>query len=133
MAYLHFLDVQQSPRWQKLEKIGAQLQRPLWASTSTKNPEYKDTLYIDELIGRHTVNTIPEETMLAFHDHGVASQSLEAKVDSAPALWSDLLSTGIDLASIAQKLEADGVRSFEQSFDQLLDALEIKIRQIHDR
>jgi len=133
MAYLHFLDVQQTPRWQKLEKIGAQLQRPLWASTSTKNPEYKDTLYIDELIGRHTVNTIPEETMLAFHDHGVASQSLEAKVDSAPALWSDLLSTGIDLASIAQKLEADGVRSFEQSFDQLLDALEIKIRQIHDR
>ena len=112
------------------EANGAHLQRPLWASTSTKNPLFKDTLYVDELIGRNTVNTIPEETMLAFHDHGVASQSLETKSGNSPALWNELLSTGIDFDAIAQKLETDGVRSFEQSFDVLLEALEIKIGKI---
>ena len=130
MAYLHFSGVLQSERWKKLEANGAHLQRPLWASTSTKNPLFKDTLYVDELIGRNTVNTIPEETMLAFHDHGVASQSLEAKSGNSPALWNELLLTGIDFDAIAQKLEADGVRSFEQSFDVLLEALEIKIGKI---
>jgi transaldolase len=109
------------------------LQRPLWASTSTKNPLYKDTLYVDELIGRNTVNTIPEETMLAFHDHGVASQSIEEKSSNAPELWNELLSTGINFDAISQKLEADGVRSFEQSFDVLLEALEIKIGKINGK
>ena len=133
MAYLHFLEIRQSARWQKLEKLGAHLQRPLWASTSPKNPSYRDTLYVDELIGQNTVNTIPEETMLAFHDHGTATQSLVEKAGDTPQLWNELLSTGIDLASMTQKLEDDGVRSFEQSFDVLLEALEAKLEKIHAR
>ena len=133
MAYHHLLHVQQSDRWKKLEKMGAHLQRPLWASTSPKNPLYKDTLYVDELIGRSTVNTIPEETMMAFYDHGSASQSLEAKLSEAPALWNELLSTGINIQAMAEKLEADGVRAFEQSFDVLLEALKSKIENIHAR
>jgi transaldolase len=133
MAYLHFLEVRQSGRWQKLEELGAHLQRPLWASTSPKNPSYRDTLYVDELIGQNTVNTIPEETMLAFHDHGTATQSLVVKSGDTPQLWDELLSTGIDLASMTQKLEDDGVRSFEQSFDVLLEALEAKLEKIHAR
>ncbi|MEI6742833.1 MAG: transaldolase [bacterium] len=133
MAYLHFLSVQQSQRWKKLEQIGAHLQRPLWASTSTKNPLYRDTLYVDELIGRNTVNTIPEDTMLAFYDHGVASQSLDEMSINTPGLWKEFLSTGIDLQSISHKLEADGVRSFEHSFDVLLEALQVKIENIHAR
>jgi transaldolase len=133
MAYLHFLSIQQSERWKKLEQIGAHLQRPLWASTSTKNPLYKDTLYVDNLIGRNTVNTIPEDTMLAFYDHGVVSQSLEELSVNTPALWNELLATGIDFQSISQKLEADGVHSFERSFDELLDALQIKIVNINAR
>jgi transaldolase len=133
MAYLHFLEVRQSVRWQKLEELGAHLQRPLWASTSPKNPSYRDTLYVDELIGQNTVNTIPEETMLAFHDHGTATQSLVVKSGDTPQLWDELLSTGIDLASMTQKLEDDGVRSFEQSFDVLLEALEAKLEKIHAR
>ena len=133
MVYLHFLEIRQSARWQKLEKLGAHLQRPLWASTSPKNPSYRDTLYVDELIGQNTVNTIPEETMLAFHDHGTATQSLVEKAGDTPQLWNELLSTGIDLASMTQKLEDDGVRSFEQSFDVLLEALEAKLEKIHAR
>jgi transaldolase len=133
MAYLHFLEIRKSARWQKLEKLGAHLQRPLWASTSPKNPSYRDTLYVDELIGQNTVNTIPEETMLAFHDHGTATQSLVVKAGDTPQLWNELLSTGIDLASMTQKLEDDGVRSFEQSFDVLLEALEVKLEKIHAR
>ena len=133
MAYLHFLEIRQSARWEKLEKLGAHLQRPLWASTSPKNPSYRDTLYVDELIGQNTVNTIPEETMLAFHDHGTATQSLVEKAGDTPQLWNELLSTGIDLASMTQKLEDDGVRSFEQSFDVLLEALEAKLEKIHAR
>jgi len=133
MAYLHFLEIRKSARWQKLEKLGAHLQRPLWASTSPKNPSYRDTLYVDELIGQNTVNTIPEETMLAFHDHGTATQSLVVKAGDTPQLWNELLSTGIDLASMRQKLEDDGVRSFEQSFDVLLEALEVKLEKIHAR
>jgi len=133
MAYLHFLSIQQSERWKKLEQIGAHLQRPLWASTSTKNPLYKDTLYVDNLIGRNTVNTIPEDTMLAFYDHGVVSQSLEELSVNTPALWNELLATGIDFQSISQKLEADGVHSFERSFDELLDVLQIKIENINAR
>lgn len=133
MAYQHFSSVLQSERWEKLKEKGAHLQRPLWASTSTKNPLYKDTLYVDELIGRGTVNTIPEETMLAFHDHGVASQSLEVKSENAQLLWKELLSTGINFDAISQKLEADGVRAFEQSFDELLDALDKKIGKIRGK
>jgi len=133
MAYLHFLEIRKSARWQKLEKLGAHLQRPLWASTSPKNQSYRDTLYVDELIGQNTVNTIPEETMLAFHDHGTAAQSLVVKAGDTPQLWNELLTTGIDLASMTQKLEDDGVRSFEQSFDVLLEALEAKLEKIHAR
>ena len=133
MAYLHFLEIRQSARWQKLEKLGAHLQRPLWASTSPKNPSYRDTLYVDELIGQNTVNTIPEETMLAFHDHGTATQSLVEVAGETPQLWKEILSTGVDLASMTQKLEDDGVRSFEQSFDVLLEALEAKLEKIHAR
>jgi transaldolase len=133
MAYLHCLEIRQSARWQKLEKLGAHLQRPLWASTSPKNPSYRDTLYVDELIGQNTVNTIPEETMLAFYDHGTATQSLVVEAGDTPKLWNELLSTGIDLASMTQKLEDDGVRSFEQSFDVLLEALEAKLEKIHAR
>ena len=98
-------------------------QRPLWASTSTKNPAYPDTLYVDTLIGPHTVNTLPDNTIEAFADHGNLGRTIDADVAQAEADWAALIAVGVDLDDVAAKLERDGVASFQKSFDELIDAL----------
>jgi transaldolase len=103
------------------------VQRPLWASTGTKNPKYSDVLYVENLIGRETVNTLPPDTLKAFEDHGrIIEDAVRENLDDAAAALGRLKALGIDLNTIAEKLQADGVASFTVSFDQLMAALEKK-------
>jgi transaldolase len=130
LAYKIFLDTFSGPRWQQLATRGARVQRPLWASTSTKNPSYRDTLYVDELIGPDTVNTLPDSTLEAFDDHGVLARRVDADFDRAAREWSDLAEVGIDLDAVASQLEREGVSSFQKSFDELLTALTAKAAEL---
>ena len=123
MAYQLFLDTFTGPRWDALEARGARRQRPLWASTSTKNKDYPDTLYIDALIGPNSVNTIPDGTLAAFEDHGTAARTIDTDVDAARAALEGLAKVGVDLDDVAQKLEDAGVASFAAAFDDLLATL----------
>jgi transaldolase len=106
------------------------VQRPLWASTSTKNPAYPDTLYVDELIGPDTVNTLPDATIEAFADHGTLTRRVDADVDEAEATWRQLGEIGVDLADVSDTLEREGVTNFEKSFSELLDALQAKAAEL---
>jgi transaldolase len=126
LAYQLFRQTFSGPRWQALATRGAVVQRPLWASTSTKNPAYPDTLYVDELIGPDTVNTLPDATIEAFADHGNLVRRVDVDVDQSEAVWKDLTAVGVDLDDVADKLEREGVSSFQKSFDELLAALEAK-------
>lgn len=130
MAYQIFLEKFSGPRWDRLASAGASIQRPLWASTSTKNPTYKDTLYVDELIGPHTVNTLPEATLEAFADHGTIGQTIDKDIDQCNAQWQMLSKLGIDVQQIASTLEYDGVSSFIASFDDLIHALHEKAQSL---
>ena len=112
--------------WAASEAAGAVSQRPLWASTSTKNPAYPPLLYVDAIIGRHTVNTIPEATLLAFADHGTVARTVDADLDDAKALWAQLPALGIDVEDVAAQLESEGVASFAKAFDELLQTLSDK-------
>ena len=123
VAYAHFAQVYQGPRWRALAARGARPQRLLWASTSTKNPAYPDTLYVDELIGRDTVNTLPETTLAAFADHGTPAAKLSDGLDKARAVLAELADLGIDLSAVCSQLEHEGVAAFTKSFDELLDTL----------
>lgn len=123
LAYAIFRRCFTGPRWEALAGRGARLQRPLWASTSTKNPEYPDTLYVDNLIGPDTVNTLPEPTLEAFEDHGRVARTIDADVDAAGEALADLDRAGVDLAEVAEVLEAEGVAAFAKSFDELLEVL----------
>jgi transaldolase len=100
------------------------VQRPLWASTSTKDPAYPDTLYVDELIGPDTVNTIPDATLEAFEEHGTVARTVDRDLDEARAVLAGLAELGIDLAEVTGQLEDEGVASFTKSFDALLASLE---------
>jgi transaldolase len=126
LAYQLFLEAFSGPRWDALARRGARVQRPLWASTSTKNPVYPDTLYVDELIGPHSVNTLPDNTLAAFADHGALARTIDADVEAARAVWSDLATVGVDMDDVAAQLERDGVASFQTSFDELIAALAAK-------
>lgn len=126
LAYEAFEAAFSGPRWSRLADAGASVQRPLWASTSTKNPAYPDTLYVDELIGPMTVNTLPEATLHAFADHGTVSRTITRDTDVARSEWDALASLGIDVDNVALRLEEDGVASFIQSFDDLIAALAAK-------
>jgi transaldolase len=105
---------------------GARVQRPLWASTSTKNPAYPDTLYVDRLIGPDTVNTMPEGTLEAFDHHGTPARTVDVDVDGARHTLERLAEFGIDLDEITALLEDDGVAKFSKSFDELLETLQTK-------
>ena len=118
-----------SPRWKVLVAKGAQTQRVLWASTSTKNPNYRDVLYIEELIGPDTVNTVPPATLDAFRDHGKPRQSLTEDLDGARKTMSDLASVGIVMKDVTDKLTVDGVKLFAEAFDKLLAAVEKNTRR----
>ncbi|HEX3429660.1 MAG TPA: bifunctional transaldolase/phosoglucose isomerase [Rhizomicrobium sp.] len=126
LAYQHYKEVSASQRWQKLAAQGAHPQRLLWASTSTKNKAYPDTIYVDALIGRDTVNTIPPETLDAFRDHGHPSATLEADVDSARHQLAQLEKVGISLDRITDELVREGVDKFAEAADQLFAALATK-------
>jgi transaldolase len=123
LAYQLFLERFAGPRWEALAAKGAHLQRPLWASTSTKNPAYPDLAYVDSLIGPHTVNTMPENTLDAFLDHGTVARTVDQGVEDARRLESELASVGVDLADVARVLEDEGVASFAKSFDELVQSL----------
>jgi transaldolase len=133
LAYRLFGDRFAGERWERLAARGAQVQRPLWASTSTKNPSYPDTLYVDSLIGPDTVNTLPETTIAAFEDHGTISRTIERGVDHARAVMDTLAEVGVDMDDVGRTLEEQGVASFHQSFAHVLQALEGKARQLAPR
>ena len=126
VAYGSFGEIFSGPRWERLAALGAQVQRPLWASTSTKNPAYPDTLYVDELIGPHTVNTMPDATLEAFCDHGTLRRTVDADLAGAAGVLAAVTAQGIDLDGVADTLEAQGVAAFTKSFDELLVSLETK-------
>jgi len=126
LAYELFLDRYRGERWERLAARGAKVQRPLWASTSTKNPEYPDTMYVDRLIGPDTVNTMPEATLEAFEDHGVLGRTVDDDLDEARAIFDRLGELGIDMDDVATTLEEEGVASFSKSYDELMTALEDK-------
>ena len=130
LAYKLFTTSFSSPRWEALAKLGARVQRPLWASTSTKNPLYPDTLYVDQLIGPSTVNTLPDQTMEAFADHGAIARTIDANVEDAESTWIQLRNFGIDMTEIAAQLELEGVESFQKSFQELIAALEQKLETL---
>lgn len=123
MTYGRFQDIFGSPLWQELADQGARAQRPLWASTSTKNPAYRDTLYVDALIGPHTVNTAPPQTVEAFLDHGLVAPTLTADMDVAEELLDYLQELDIDLNAITQKLQDDGVQAFAAAYQAMMDAI----------
>jgi transaldolase len=112
-------------RWEVLKAAGARVQRPLWASTSTKNPAYRDVMYVEALIGPDTVDTMPPQTIDAFRDHGVVARTVDAALDRERRAIADLESLGISLASVTDKLLVDGLASFQKSFDGLLERLEL--------
>ncbi|MGH9047614.1 MAG: transaldolase [Acidimicrobiales bacterium] len=123
VAYQHFVDAFSGERWDALAAKGAQVQRPLWASTSTKNPDYSDLLYVDSLIGPATVNTMPDATIEAFDDHGTVARTVDADPGAASAVLDGLEAAGIDLADVSATLEDEGVHSFAKSFDELIQTL----------
>jgi transaldolase len=127
LAYRHYQHVFQGPRWDYLVSKGATPQRVLWASTSTKNPDYPDTLYVDDLIGPDTVNTMPEETIKAFQDHGSPRSLLQEGLSDAQAVFDELAKVGVDYDDITETLEREGVEKFEASFRELLDSLAGKL------
>lgn len=112
-----------SAAWQPLADAGAAKVRLLWASTGVKNPDYRDTLYVDELIGRDTVNTVPDATLKAFVDHGTAALTLTEQADEAHAVLAELERLGIDVETLASRLQDDGLKQFEEAFDKLLAPL----------
>lgn len=126
LAYALFKDTFTGSRWSALSSSGAMLQRPLWASTSTKNPTYPDTLYVDNLIGPHTVNTAPPTTVKAFMDHGLVAYTLEEGLDEARALMERFHHAGIDIDAATDQLLDEAVEKFAQPFQALLDSIEEK-------
>jgi transaldolase len=130
LAYAAFREMAASPRWAPLRARGAPVQRPLWASTSTKNPAYPDTLYVDELIGADTVNTMPPQTLAAYNDHGKTEVSIERDLDGARALFARLPALGVPIDALIDQLEPEGVAAFAKSYDTLLAALETRRREV---
>jgi transaldolase len=131
LAYRSFQRIFSGPRWEALAAKGANVQRPLWASTSTKNPAYPDTLYVDTLIGPHTVNTMPDATIAATRDHGVAARTIDVKVDVAAEHLAELGRIGVDLDRIlVHELVDEGVESFTKSFDSLIATIDEKAREL---
>ena len=126
LAYQLFQEKFSGERWDVLAARGARVQRPLWASTGAKNPDYSDTLYVDELIGPDTVNTLPDATLDAFVDHGTVARRVDADVADAEARVGEAAEVGVDMDDVADQLEREGVASFATAFDELIAALEEK-------
>src|SRR5579872_1872402 len=129
LTYQRYLKIFSGPRWQALAAKGAQTQRVLWASTSTKNPAYRDVMYVEELIGPDTVNTMPPATIDAFRDHGKLRNSLTEDVAGAQKTMDDLAKAGISIKEVTDKLTEDGVKQFADAFEKLLAAVERSTNQ----
>lgn len=130
LAYQTYQDLFSGSAWDELEREGASPQRCLWASTSTKNPDYRDVLYVEELVGANTVNTMPRETVEAFMDHGHAEDTLERDVDGARKTLEDFAAAGVDYDDVVEVLEREGVAKFADSFRQLIDGVASKRDQL---
>jgi transaldolase len=130
LAYQQYKRVFSSDRWKLLAVRGATNQRCLWASTSTKDPAYRDTLYVEELIGPETISTMPEETIRAFQDHGRVEETLESDVEEAQHLFNQLYAAGVDYDDVVATLERDGVDKFVTSFNGLLTSIADKRQQL---
>jgi len=130
LAYRHYLEAFSGPRWEYLAGKGATPQRVLWASTSTKNPAYPDTLYVEDLIGPDTVNTMPEDTIKAYQDHGNPESRLQSGLQEAEELLAELKRVGVDYDDLTDTLEREGVEKFSDSFEKLLEALNEKRRSL---
>jgi transaldolase len=126
LAYQRYKEIFSGPRWEYLQSKGATPQRVLWASTSVKNPDYRDTMYVEELIGPDTVNTMPEETIKDFQDHGEPRARLESELVQARKVFDDLAAAGVDYDDVTDTLEREGVEKFAGAFDELLAALQQK-------
>jgi transaldolase len=133
LAYQLFLERFAGERWERLAAKGANVQRPLWASTSTKNPDYPDLKYVDDLIGPRTVNTMPDQTIDAFMDHGTLARTVDADPDGARRALDALAEAGIDMADVGRTLEDEGVASFTKSFDELIQSLDDKANALGAR
>jgi transaldolase len=130
LAYQRYKEIFSGPRWEALAQRGATPQRCLWASTSTKNPDYRDVIYVEELIGPDTVNTMPLETIEAFQEHGVVADTLEQGLDEARALLDELAAAGVDYDDVTDTLEREGVQKFADSFEELLEGIRAKRAQL---
>lgn len=130
LAYTRFQEIFGSERFKRLQAQGARLQRPLWASTSTKNPEYKDVKYVEELIGPDTVNTMPQATIHAFKDHGTVKRTIDQHVAAAKEVMQALKAAGIDFHTVTEQLENEGIAGFSKSYDALIADIEKKSAQV---
>jgi transaldolase len=126
LAYQRYKELFSGSRWETLAQKGARTQRCLWASTSTKNPAYRDVLYVEDLIGPETVNTMPEETIVAFQDHGEVALTLEQDIDHAKRVFDRVAEAGVDYDDVVVTLEQEGVQKFSDSFAELLDGVRAK-------
>lgn len=126
LAYARFLEIFGSDRFLKLQARGACVQRPLWASTSTKNPAYRDVMYVEELIGPDTINTMPQATIQAFKEHGKVRRTVDSNLENARTIMENLEATGIELQSVTAQLEAEGIESFSKSYAALIADVEEK-------
>ena len=130
LAYGRFREIFGSERFQRLQTEGARVQRPLWASTSTKNPHYRDVMYVEELIGPDTVNTMPQNTIDAFRDHGQVSRTVDHNLILAQEVMDELQSVGIDMQAVTRQLEEEGIAGFSKSYGELIDDIGKKTAQL---
>jgi transaldolase len=130
LAYQQFREIFTGDRWDRLHARGAKVQRPLWASTSTKNPDYRDVIYIEELIGPHTVNTVPLATLKAFADHGVAQERVTHDLDGARSVLDSLHELGIELSEVTERLQLEGVEKFIKSFRGTMTVVADKLARV---
>ena len=130
LAYRLFQREFNTPRWAALRDRAGRVQRPLWASTSTKNPAYRDVMYVEQLIGPDTVNTMPLATIDAFKDHGVVARTVDAGLDEAERVIGDLERLGISMRDVTDKLLVDGLAVFQKSYDAVIAGLEAKSRTL---
>jgi transaldolase len=130
LAYERYGQIFSGERWEPLKAKGATSQRCLWASTSTKNPDYRDVIYVEELIGPGTVNTMPLDTVEAFQDHGVVADTLAQGLEEARALLDSLAEAGVDYDDVTETLEREGVQKFSDSFEELLEGISAKRAQL---
>jgi transaldolase len=127
IAYQQYLSKFAGPAWERLERLGARPQRPLWASTGTKDPHYSDVMYVSELIGPDVVSTVPEATLRAFADHGEVRRTLDVERNGSHRVLADLAAAGVDLAAVTNALEREGVSAFRDSYRDLLDCIHSKL------